>query len=86
MANALWILLFLFILSALIESAQSLAERAVFCGVFGISLLGSLRYFLPVCAAPLWWLQVACIAMVLVAAVLLLAEINREARALAATA
>ena len=58
--------------------AQSKAERAMYCSIFAVLSIPPLRYFLPRLAPQLWWVQVGCITLTLVSALVLYWEIGSQ--------
>jgi hypothetical protein len=72
-------LFILYIVAAgFVPGASSRAERNTYLALFVILVIPPLRYFLPSVAAPLWWAEVVGLAVLVVAAVILLAEILWE--------
>ncbi|MGB9031726.1 MAG: hypothetical protein WCC27_16515 [Acidobacteriaceae bacterium] len=75
----------LWFFGALIPAASSKAEAGLYWALVGVFLLPPLRYFLPRVRVPLWWMECVVDVLVGLAAVALLAEVNREAAEKAAS-
>ena len=73
------IALLLFV-GSLIRETRSRAETGMYIGLLGIFSITPLRYFLIRVAAPLWWLRLVCVALLMLSSLALFAELGPRGR------